>query len=141
MKKFIMILAAILVISVSANARDRYTRSASVLPVAAQSVLSKNFKAGVSLVKIERSEFEVTLLDGSEISFDKKGNWESVEVSERHEVPAAFLPQEVRNYVKKNHKDARIVGIDKERNGYEVELSNGIDIKFDRSGRFVRYDD
>lgn len=141
MKRIVMLIVAVLAVTVTINARDTYARSASVLPKAAQSVLTKNFKAGVSLVKIERTEYEVTLLDGSEISFDKQGNWKSVEVADNHKVPDAFLQQGIREYVNKNHRGARIVGIDKERSGYEVELSDGIDIKFDRTGRFVRYDD
>ncbi|MDE7160186.1 MAG: PepSY-like domain-containing protein [Muribaculaceae bacterium] len=42
--------------------------------------------------------------------------------------------------MKANHKGASIVGIEKERYGYEVELSNGIEMRFDKQGRFVRYD-
>ena len=40
-----------------------------------------------------------------------------------------------------NQKGQRIVGVDKERHGYDIELSNGIDMKFDKDGNFLRYDD
>ena len=86
-------------------------------------------------------EYEVVLTDGSEISFDRNGNWDNVEVNNTASVPKGFVPKGVGEYVKKNHAGTRVVGIDKDRSGYEVELSNGIDLKFDRAGNFLKYDD
>ncbi|MCM1152184.1 MAG: PepSY-like domain-containing protein [Muribaculum sp.] len=145
MKK-ILLLFALVIASLSACAGDKYSHDASVLPTAAKTVLQKNFKARVNLVKIDKelgrvSEYEVILTDGSEITFDRNGNWKEVEVGRNKSVPSGFVLQPIQNYVKTNQKGARIVGIDKNRNGYEVELSNGVDIKFDNSGNFVRYDD
>jgi hypothetical protein len=42
--------------------------------------------------------------------------------------------------VKKTHSGTRIVGIERERNGFEVTLNNGIDMKFDKNGNFLKYD-
>lgn len=56
-------------------------------------------------------------------------------------VPDAYVPAGVRAYVSKNHSGQRIVSIDRERSGYDVELSNGIEMKFDKVGNFLRYDD
>ncbi len=146
MKKFLLAFAAILGIAVFAQAKDTYAHDASVLPKAAQTVLAKNCKAKVSLVKIDKdfgrvSDYEVIMSDGMEISFDRDGNWESVEVNVAKSVPAAFVPAKISNYVKRNQSGQRIVGIEKERNGYDVELSNGVDMKFDKAGNFLRYDD
>lgn len=145
-KKILLTLIAVVGMSAMAMAGDTYTRDASVLPKAAQDAIERNFKAKVNIVKVEKelgrvTEYEVVLTDGSEISFDSKGNWDNVEVGASSTVPSAFIPAEISTYVKKNHKGERIVGIDKERGGYEVELSNGIEIKFNKEGRFVRYDD
>lgn len=125
---------------------DTYAHDDSVLPVAAKSVIKKNFKAGVSLVKIDKdfgmvSEYEVILTDGSEITFDSKGNWKDVETAANKAVPAGFIPKGVSDFVAKNHKGVKIVGIEKDRNGYEVQLANGIDIKFNKDGAFKKYDD
>lgn len=146
MKKILLLVAMAFCMAVGASARDTYSRDASVLPEAAQVTISNNFKARVSIVKIEKnlgriSEYEVILDDGSEISFDSKGNWENIEVGQGRSVPEGFVPAAVREYVKKNHKGNKIVGIERERSGYEVELSGGIDMKFDNGGRFLRYDD
>lgn len=133
-------------ISFAGSARDSYAHDGSVLPEAAQATINNNFRAKVSVVKIEKTmgrvtEYEVTLNDGSEISFDRSGNWDNVEVAKASAVPRGFVPSKVSDYVKSHHSGCRIVGIDKERHGYDVELSNGIDIKFDRDGNFMRYDD
>ena len=145
MKKLFLLLALLLGIGMSASAKDSYSRDASVLPEAAKTTIANNFKAKVSLVKIDKTlgivtEYEVILTDGSEISFDKHGNWEGVEMPANTSVPKGFLLKGITDYVGKKHSGQKIVSIDKEGNGYEVELSNGIDIKFDKNGAFVRYD-
>ena len=145
MKKILILSLVILTSAVCALARDTISRDASTLPKSAQSAISKNFKAKVSLIKIDKdfgrvSEYDVTLSDGTEISFDSKGNWKEVEVATDTSVPSAFLPKNVVNSVKKNHVGTRIVGIEKERNGFEVTLSNDIDMKFDSAGNFSKYD-
>lgn len=145
MKKLLLILALIIGSATALSAKDKYAHDASVLPESARSTIAKNFKATVSLVKIDKGiggihEYEVILTDGTEISFDKNGNWDNIETSKYNSVPSAFLPAGVRDYVAKQHAGAKVVGIDKERSGYEVELSNGIDMKFDKNGNFIRYD-
>lgn len=139
-----MIIAVMAVAGV--QARDSYARDASALPQAAQTVLSNNFKSKVSVVKIEKklgrvTEYDVVMTDGSEITFDRQGNWESVETGNNSHVPSGFVPAAITNYVKKAQPGTRIVGIEKERSGYEVELSNGVEMKFSKAGEFVRYSD
>ena len=130
----------------AARAADEYAHDAAALPKAAREMIASNFKSAVSVVKIDKdfgrvSEYEVVLADGTEVSFDAAGNWENVEVAKSSEVPSAVVPKGVRAYVAANHKGQRVVGIEKERRGYDVELSNGIDMKFSRDGAFLRYDD
>ena len=139
-------LMAVLGLSATAMARDTYTHDTSVLPESAQTTLSSNFKAKVSVVKIDKTlgridDYEVILTDDTEISFDRNGNWNNVETSNAKSVPAGLVPENIRNYVSRNHPRVHIVGIDKDRHGYDIELSDGIDMKFDNDGRFLRYDD
>lgn len=146
MKKILLSLLMIFFIGTSVSCADTYAHDDSVLPAAAKSVIKKNFKSGVSLVKIDKSfgrvdEYEVILADGSEITFDSKGNWKDVETSADKSVPSAFIPKGVADFVAKNHKGARIVGIDKGKREYEVTLSNGIEMKFTLDGKFKKYDD
>lgn len=144
-KKILFAAIALLGISTVAVARDTYAHDASVLPEAARTTIANNFKAKVNLVKIDKdfgrvSEYDVILTDGTEITFDRNGNWDQIEVGVNGKIPTAFIPDAVAAYVRNNQPGQNIVGIDKERNGYEVELANGVEMKFDTQGRFVRYD-
>ena len=145
MKKIFLTLVVALGLVLPMEARDRYERTDECLPQAAKVTLSQNFKAKVALVKIEKTigaiqEYEVILTDGTEVSFDAKGNWDSIETPLKKSVPIKLIPEAIVNYVKDNYKKVDIVSIDKENYGYEVELSNGIEMRFDRSGNFKRYD-
>ena len=143
MKKLVLLLAIVIGVF-TMSARDSYTHDVTVLPAAAQTIIKNNFKAEVSHIKIEKewgrvSEYDVVLTDGAEITFDAAGNWKDVEVRRSASVPDSFVPGDVATYVKQNQKNARITGIEKRRSGYEVELSNGVDMKFNSDGKFLRY--
>ncbi|MBE6304542.1 MAG: hypothetical protein E7082_01280 [Bacteroidales bacterium] len=145
MKKIVLAIIVALGIGQSADARDRYERTDESLPQAAKLTLQKHFKAKVALVKIEKTigtiqEYEVILTDGTDISFDAKGNWDSVETPINKVVPSKLIPKPIVDYVTANYKKAGIVSIDKENYGYDVELSNGIEMKFDKAGNFKRFD-
>ncbi len=145
MKKLIMSLALIAGVALGASARDEYVHDSSVLPETAISTIDKNFKSDVSVVKIDRtlgrvSEYEVTLTDGTEISFDRNGNWESVETNNNVSVPSSIVLQPVSDYVAKNYAGSKIVGVERDRRGIEVDLSNGVDLYFTHTGKFVRAD-
>lgn len=146
MKKLLLSMLAILGIAVCAQAKDTYTHDASVLPEAARTLIADNFKAQVSVVKVDKdfgriSEYEAVLTDGTEISFDRQGRWDNIETDRAGSVPAALVPQTIREYVARAQQGMRIVGIDKERHGYDVELSNGVEMRFDKTGNFLSYDD
>lgn len=145
MKKILISLLAVMAIALPVLASDTYSRDASVLPAPARTVLKNSFKAGVSLVKIDKelfsTEYEAILTDGTEVKFDDKGNWKEVECPADKSVPASFVPAPIRNWMKTNHKGTHIIGIEKDRKGYEIKLSNGIEAKFNRQGAFKRYDD
>ena len=145
MRKTLMIFALCIMSVLSASAADGYSRNIADLPVAARTMLKNNFKSKMSLIKIDKgwgrvSEYEVILNDGTEVKFDNSGNWKEVEVSESGSVPAKVIPAAILKYVKTNHKGLRVIGIEKKRSGYEVELSNGLDMEFDARGNFLRYD-
>lgn len=145
-RRLLMIMVAVAGIALSASARDTYAHDASVLPKAAQTTLANAFKSKVSVIKIDKdfgmvSEYEVVLTDGTEITFDSDGNWKDVEVGINASVPSKFIPAGVASYIKSNQPGTHVVGIEKKRGGYDVELSNGVEMKFNSEGQFLRYDD
>ena len=57
------------------------------------------------------------------------------------EVPAAIVPQQIRDYVAKNFAGRKIVSIDRDKRDWEVKLDNGLDLKFDLQFRLIEIDD
>lgn len=145
MKKLIALLAIVVVGVMAVNARDRVTRDSNVLPVQAREIIKKNFKANVHHIEIEEKlmrgkEYDVVLDDGTQIEFDDKGNWLSVDTG-RKSIPDYFVLKSIRDYVSKNYSGKKIVEIEKKSGKYEIQLSNEVELEFDRSGRFLRVDD
>lgn len=147
-RKTIFMFFAALMTFVAASASDRIYHDDSMLPAPAKAMLEKNFKAKVSIVKVDRdfgrvSDYEVVLTDGTEVTFDRSGNWTEIETSIDKSVPGAFIPKAMNEFVKKNHNGTKVVGLEKKgtRGGYEATLSNGIEARFDAQGNFLRYDD
>ena len=56
-------------------------------------------------------------------------------------VPAFFVPKAIASYVKGTYQNVAITKINKEYHGYDIELANGMELSFDRSGRFMGMDD
>ena len=92
----------------------------------------------VALVTIEKGKqglkttYTVTLNDGTSISFQKNGKWKSVKSIE-NAVPETLVPTTITNYVSKNHPGQSIVKITNDMMGYDVELSNRVDLSFSQN--------
>ena len=119
---------------------------ASKLPINAQNFISSNYGADkVALVKSEKEilqsiEYKVVLSSGTELEFDNKGNWTEVDAKSKA-VPQGIIPVKIKSYVHKSFPDNNIVQINRDAKGYEVELTNGIDVKFNKNADFVKIDD
>ena len=93
-------------------------------------------------------DYDVTLSDYTQIEFDgnivgKKLEWD--EINCKHStvytsVPASLVPTEIADHVSQLHSEQRIVKIAKDFRGWEIELSNGIEIEFDSKFRIREID-
>lgn len=115
------------------------------LPETAQKFVKEHFSSPVSLATVDKEFFgktyEVILADGTRIEFDKKGVWKDVEVMQ-DAVPDRIIPAPIAKHVVQNFPGTVIKQIEKrKRGGYQVELSNGLELKFDAKLRFTRMDD
>ena len=54
------------------------------------------------------------------------------------EIPQGIVPETISTYVADNYSELFITGIDTEGNGYEIDLSNDLDLHFDTEGNFVK---
>ena len=76
-------------------------------------------------------EYKVYLANGTKVEFD--GN--------RNTIPTGFVPAKITNYVKRSFPNTKIIKIEKDNNSIEAKLNNGLEVKFDRNGNFVKIDD
>lgn len=106
----------------------------SELPEAAQEFITKYFPND-QIRKVEKdndhhgTEYEVEFVSGSEIDFRSDGQWKEVKASRGNAVPSEIVPQAIANYVSANFKGQYIVEISRKRGGYEIEISNGSELK------------
>lgn len=141
MKKYIIALMALAMVSIAGYAFDKYTIDRSELPQAAQDFLTEHFpKAKVGMIKVDKhllkkTDYDVKLVNGTKIEFNNAGNWTSVDCKNAA-VPESIVPKTIRNYVKKNFSDVKIVKIEKTTTKFEVELSDDVELTFDRLGQF-----
>ena len=141
---FFAALVCMLMQSLSSFADDRVIPTQQ-LPAAAQTFVQNTFPGkGIAYATIDRdfgkTTYDVRLNDGTEVDFDSKGTWDKVDCG-FSAVPAQLVPAAIANYVKANYAGATIVKIDKERHGYDIELSNDLELKFNKQGQLIGIDD
>jgi hypothetical protein len=147
MMKKIFVSAALLFAGITASFAGDRERPITLdkLPAAAQEFLAANFKDltlayAVEDPKFIGSEYEVIYTDRTEVDFESNGEWSSVE-RKYAAVPAAIVPVQIADYVKKSFAGEFIRKIDRDKYTWEVELSNGLEIKFDRNFQVIDIDD
>lgn len=127
-----------------AQAQAAAAPTAQSLPASITAFIKQRFP-NASIVGVEPDydngglEYDVYLNDGTKIDFDANNQWDQVESMKG--IPAFFVPKAIANYVRGNYQNLAITKINKEYHGYEIELANGLDLNFDRSGRFLGMDD
>ena len=139
MKKLTIIFAslALMVSSVAAFAGNDRIITVAELPT--------HFKAvEVSYAKVDEElfdkDYKVVFVNGSKVEFAKNGQWTDVDCK-YGEVPAAIVPQQIRDRVAKDFAGRKIVSIDRDKRDWEVKLDNGLDLKFDLQFRLIEIDD
>ncbi len=144
MKKFAVLLVAMMMFAVSANADDNQPIEVGQLPAAAQTFVKKYFPGKtVALATLDKELFDksydVIFSDGTKLEFDKKGQWKEVKAAK---MPAGIVPTAVAQKVKSVAPGTTVVKIEKrDEGGYEVKLSNGMELEFNRQLQLVDIDD
>lgn len=123
---------------------------ASALPQASRTTLNTYFNdATVTSAKksnsanIYGSIYSALLSNSFEIDFNEDGLWTEIESEKNIAIPTKFLEDElpkVQVYLEANYADSYAVEIERERNGFTVELNNGIDLVFDQDQNLIGID-
>jgi hypothetical protein len=141
MKKIGMILVTLVLALTAACADDRIVSPES-LPQKAKEFIAVHFSGKtVQYVEKEFNEYEVQLSNRTEIKFKGNGEWETIKSYEG--VPVAALPASLTSHVSANFADAKIIEVEKDLNRIEVKLSTGLEVFFDKDGKFLgqKFDD
>lgn len=143
MKKLLVLFFA-LTTSFSAFAADDKPISFEQLPNTAQNFITEHFKvADIALATVEREFFDTTyevfFSDGCKIEFDKKGQWTDIDCKYGR-VPDAAVPEAIMNHIQKNHPERYVKEIDRDTRDYEVQLDNGLELKFNLRFQLIGYD-
>lgn len=144
MKIMLMAILAMLTITACDSDDDEFVE-VTELPAAAQTFLSQYFP-GLTVKSVEKEKasgtfyYDVTLADGTEVEFDQAGAWTDVDCKNKA-VPSVIIPQAISAYVEANYPGLLIVQIERESYGYDIELSNDLDIRFDTLFNVTRVGD
>ncbi len=135
--------AAVALLTLAAVAHERQIPYAE-LPQKARNFIEKYF-ARDKVISIEedndwRKEYEVRFSDGAKIDFDGNGDWTKVR-SSQGAVPAGLVPDTIVIQTKANYPNAIMVEVERDDRGYEIDLSDDRELRFDSSGQMVKVDD
>ena len=127
-----------------ANAGNDKPISVNALPAKAQTLLNNHFNSQkVMLATIESGvvsrSYDVVLQNGTKLEFDKKGNLTEINCKQGI-VPALLIPQTIKNYLKDNYAGQSVKKIEMNKNEYEVELTNGLDLTFNKHFQLIDID-
>lgn len=146
MKRFILTaFMCIMAIGLSRADEKIITRDVNRLPATSREFIAKHLPGSpVSHIKIEKGwfgikEYEVILTNGVEIKFDGDGHWEEVE-GHRNALATTFIPDFIVSYIRQYYPEASVFSVEKDRNRYEVKLSNRLELKFDTKGNLLDID-
>ena len=111
------------------------------LPATAQTMLKQNFSDKVPLViTADWDDYKVMYTNGDKVEFDKKGNWRDIECK-TSQVPADLVPAQIVANVNATFPGAVVTEIDRDRRGYSVKLSNGLELEYNTRFQIVELDD
>ena len=143
MKKIITIIAVFTAFIMTAKADDRPV-TFEQLPAPAQAFITQNYPGDkVSYATVDDDiispDYTVVLVSGVRIQFEHKGSLEKIE--SRAGVFEELIPVQIVDYVKRTFPDATFQEYEVGRFGYEVKLSNRMELKFNRKFAVVGLDD
>lgn len=145
MKKLFVLFLCVATLPFIAKADNDKAIQFNQLPQMAQQFIQKNFTSTkVSYVK-EESEFmdktyDVIFANGDKVEFNKKGEWKEINCK-FNQVPASVIPALIQKHITENHPNTTVKKIEKDKRGYEVKLSNGLELYYNKQFNFVGMDD
>lgn len=144
MKQFISFLFVLLLGVGAASAAPDRVITREQLPAMAQQFLQDYFPSAEVTAAHEdgdivQREYDVMLDDGTHIEFAADGRW--LEIESREALPRGIVPPSIVTYTAKHYPSLTIHRIERSRREWEVSLSNGVEIRFNRRFSVISIDD
>lgn len=86
------------------------------------------------------AKYEVKFYNGVEIDFDQYGQWTDIDMPGHMAVPMSLLPTPIADYIAYYFPGVGVNEISRNYKGYEVELTTGVELKFDNQGYLIDID-
>ena len=144
MKRIIALILSLSVFALSAKADDKpidYEH----LPAAARAFIQSDFSS-LSISFITRdadlldTTYDVHFTNGLKLEFNSKGEWKEISNATAL-IDTKYIPKEILASIASRWPDAGIKKIERYRQGYEIELTNRLELKYDKHFRLVEIDD
>ncbi|MBR6317457.1 MAG: PepSY-like domain-containing protein [Fibrobacter sp.] len=141
-RKTALAIACTLILVASGHAKSAYV-SVDRLPEMVKTFVAQQFPNQQIIFAekeghfYKKAKYELGLDSGAKLALDEDGNWEKVE-NKVDGVPAIFVPKKIADYIKSKYATVAVTKVDKEGDGYEVELSNRKELKFNKRFKLVK---
>lgn len=144
MRIMMIAIYCILSCNILASAGNDKPISVNTLPIKAQVLLTNYFgNQKVALATIESGvvnrSYDVVLQNGTKLEFNKKGELTEID-SKQGVVPIKLIPLSIKNYLQNNYPRQSVKKLEIKKNEYEVELSNGMDLTFNKHFQLIDID-
>ena len=113
-------------------------------PAITQFVTQHFPNATVQMVMPDEDDIDVVLNDYTKIEFRLNNEWKKVDCEHSTTftaVPATIVPEQITAYVNANFAGAIIKKLEKKFRGWEIELNNGLELKFNNNFKVMEIDD
>lgn len=140
MKKLILAFIAI----VSFGFSTAMAQNTNTNPVITQFVTQHFPNATVQMMMPDEDDIDVVLNDYTKIEFRLNNEWKKVDCEQSTTftaVPATIVPEQITAYVNANFPGAIIKKLEKKFRGWEIELNNGLELKFNSNFKVMEIDD
>ena len=140
MKKLIFAFIAI----VSFGFSTAMAQNTNTNPAITQFVTQHFPNATVQMVMPDEDDIDVVLNDYTKIEFRLNNEWKKVDCEHSTTftaVPATIVPEQITAYVNTSFPGAIIKKLEKKYRGWEIELNNGLELKFNNNFKVMEIDD
>ena len=140
MKKLIFAFIAIVCFGFS----SAMAQNTNANPAITQFVTQHFPDATVQMVMPDDDDIDVVLNDYTIIEFRRNNEWKKVDCEHSTTftaVPATLVPEQITAYVTTNFPNTIIKKLEKNFRSWEIELNNGLELKFNSNFKIMEIDD